>query len=74
MIHVPRLMPYSGGGLAAEVLDPDGNHIELFEPRPDGSGSMPTSADDCMNGGYQAYGFSSEDQCISWYAELGEAT
>ena len=35
VIHEPRLMPYSGGGLAAEVLDPDGNHIELFEPQAD---------------------------------------
>jgi len=28
----PRRVEYSGGGMSCEVLDPDGNHIELFQP------------------------------------------
>ena len=30
----PRNVDYSGGGTSCEVLDLDGNHIELFEPAP----------------------------------------
>ena len=32
VLKEPRPVPYSGGGVACEVLDPDGNHIELFQP------------------------------------------
>ena len=30
----PHNVHYSGGGTSCEVLDPDGNHIELFQPAP----------------------------------------
>jgi predicted enzyme related to lactoylglutathione lyase len=30
--RAPQLMSYSGGGLSAEVFDPDGNEVELFQP------------------------------------------
>ena len=33
VVHAPRYMTYSSGGLSAEILDPDGNHVELFEPQ-----------------------------------------
>ncbi len=32
VVSAPRAMPYAGGGLSAVLVDPDGNHVELFEP------------------------------------------
>ena len=32
VVTAPRTMPYAGGGLSAVLADPDGNHVELFEP------------------------------------------
>ena len=29
----PRLVDYSGGGVSCGLRDPDGNEVELFEPR-----------------------------------------
>ena len=30
----PRDVTYGGGGISCEVLDPDGNHVELFQSEP----------------------------------------
>ena len=30
----PRTVPYSGGGISCEILDPYGNHVELFQQAP----------------------------------------
>jgi predicted enzyme related to lactoylglutathione lyase len=32
VVEAPRTMPYAGGGTSAVLADPDGNHVELFEP------------------------------------------
>ena len=35
VIHEPAHRSYSGGGLSAQVRDPDGNSVEFFEPKTD---------------------------------------
>jgi hypothetical protein len=36
------------------------------EPEPEPEPEMPMSKEDCMGGGWQAYGFPNQGQCIAW--------
>ena len=35
-------------------------------PEPEPEPEMPTSKEDCMDGGWEAYGFKNQGQCIAW--------
>jgi hypothetical protein len=36
------------------------------EPEPEPEPELPTSKEDCLNGGWEQYGFKNQGECIAW--------